>query len=54
MRHEDHRFEWTRDECRSWAERVASTYSYRFAHREIGPEHLQSGAPSQMVIFDRG
>jgi 3' terminal RNA ribose 2'-O-methyltransferase Hen1 len=54
MRHEDHRFEWTRDECRTWAERVASTYGYRFARREVGPEDPESGAPSQMVIFDRG
>jgi len=54
MRHEDHRFEWTRAECRTWAERVASTYGYDFTHHEIGAADPESGAPSQMVIFDRG
>jgi 3' terminal RNA ribose 2'-O-methyltransferase Hen1 len=53
MRHADHRFEWTRAECRTWAERVASTYAYHFMHREIGPEDPECGAPSQMVIFVR-
>jgi 3' terminal RNA ribose 2'-O-methyltransferase Hen1 len=52
MRHKDHRFEWTRTECRLWAEQVASTYNYRFALTGIGPEEADIGAPSQMVIFD--
>ncbi|HEY7356454.1 MAG TPA: 3' terminal RNA ribose 2'-O-methyltransferase Hen1 [Ktedonobacterales bacterium] len=53
LRHADHRFEWTRAECRAWAERVATTYRYRFSHQELGPAQERLGAPSQLVIFDR-
>ncbi len=53
LRHSDHRFEWTRAECRAWAERVAARYDYRMTQRELGPEDADLGAPSQLVIFDR-
>jgi hypothetical protein len=53
MRHADHRFEWTRAECRSWAERVAATHGYTMAWQDVGPVEEALGAPSQMVIFDR-
>ncbi|HEX2348490.1 MAG TPA: hypothetical protein VHI51_08645, partial [Ktedonobacterales bacterium] len=47
-----HRFEWTRAECRAWAERVATTYGYALTWQGIGPDDPEVGAPSQMVIFD--
>jgi 2-polyprenyl-3-methyl-5-hydroxy-6-metoxy-1,4-benzoquinol methylase len=53
LRHSDHRFEWTRAECQSWAERVAAMYRYRFNWQEVGPADPALGAPSQLVIFDR-
>lgn len=53
LRHRDHRFEWTRAECQTWAERVAATYGYRIRWQAIGPEDPEVGAPSQMMIFDR-
>lgn len=53
LRHSDHRFEWTRAECRAWAERVAAQYSYQMAHHDLGPVDAALGAPSQLVIFDR-
>lgn len=53
MRHEDHRFEWTRAECQAWAERVAAAHRYRFSRQELGPTEERLGAPSQLVIFDR-
>jgi 3' terminal RNA ribose 2'-O-methyltransferase Hen1 len=53
LRHSDHRFEWTRAECQTWAERVAATHGYRCAWQEIGPADPGLGAPSQLVIFDR-
>jgi len=53
LRHRDHRFEWTRAECHSWAARVAATYRYRFIWQELGPTDEALGAPSQLVIFDR-
>jgi 3' terminal RNA ribose 2'-O-methyltransferase Hen1 len=53
LRHSDHRFEWTRAECRAWAERVASAFGYRMTQQELGPSNPELGAPSQLVIFDR-
>ena len=50
--HRDHRFEWTRAECRAWAERVAASYGYTLAWQGIGPDDPEVGPPSQMVIFD--
>jgi 3' terminal RNA ribose 2'-O-methyltransferase Hen1 len=53
LRHSDHRFEWTRAECRAWAERVATHYGYQMSHQNLGPDDPDLGAPSQLVIFDR-
>lgn len=53
FRHEDHRFEWTRADCRAWAERVATAYGYTARWQELGPLDGDLGAPSQMVVFDR-
>ncbi len=53
LRHSDHRFEWTRSECRTWGEHVAATFGYRATHQEIGPADPEVGAPSHLVIFDR-
>jgi len=36
LRHDDHRFEWTRAEFRDWCERVAKTYAYRIELHPIG------------------
>ncbi len=52
FRHEDHRFEWTRADCRAWAERVAAAHGYAFTWQELGPLDGDLGAPSQMVVFD--
>lgn len=51
MRHEDHRFEWTRAEFVDWCEKVASSYGYQYEIRGIGDEHIEYGAPSQMAVF---
>jgi 3' terminal RNA ribose 2'-O-methyltransferase Hen1 len=53
LRHGDHRFEWTRAEGRTWAERTAATYGYRVTQQELGPADPDLGAPSQLIIFDR-
>lgn len=53
LRHHDHRFEWTRAECRAWAERVAAQYGYYMSLQDLGPLDADLGAPSQLVIFDR-
>lgn len=51
FRHKDHRFEWTRNQFRAWAESVASRFEYAVQFREIGPLDPQLGAPTQMAIF---
>jgi hypothetical protein len=54
LRHPDHRFEWTRDEFRAWAERVAGAHGYRVAFHPLGPSDETHGAPSQMAVFELG
>lgn len=53
LRHNDHRFEWTRSEFRAWCERATPHgYSARFV--DVGVTDLEVGAPTQMAILDRG
>ncbi|AZM93364.1 3' terminal RNA ribose 2'-O-methyltransferase Hen1 [Streptomyces sp. W1SF4] len=51
VRHRDHRFEWTREEFRAWAARVAGRYGYTVAHVPVGDEDPEVGAPTQMAVF---
>lgn len=51
MRHSDHRFEWTRTEFENWGNRVAGTYGYTAVYTQVGEEHPEAGALSQMGIF---
>ncbi len=53
MRHPDHRFEWTRDEFRAWADRVAGAHGYRVRHVPVGDDDPDVGAPTQMGVFTR-
>ncbi len=53
MRHKDHRFEWSRDEFKSWAEKVAQKFGYSVVLEPIGEIDGELGAPSQMAIFAR-
>lgn len=54
LRHNDHRFEWTRLEFTSWAEEICSTYGYSVKFSGIGPDDEMTGPPTQMAIFTRG
>jgi 3' terminal RNA ribose 2'-O-methyltransferase Hen1 len=54
FRHKDHRFEWTRDEFRQWAEDVAARYGYTARFLPVGDEDPQVGAPTQMGVFTLG
>lgn len=54
MRHDDHRFEWTRKEFVEWANRVGDTYGYIVEILPIGEEEANVGSPSQMAIFRHG
>ncbi|MGE3801838.1 MAG: 3' terminal RNA ribose 2'-O-methyltransferase Hen1 [Candidatus Kapaibacterium sp.] len=53
FRHYDHRFEWSREEFRSWSERIAEEYGYEVAVHPLGPEEEGIGGPSQMGVFKR-
>ena len=53
LRHQDHRFEWTRSEFRQWAEGVARQHGYAAKFLPVGPVDEELGAPTQMCIFSR-
>lgn len=51
VRHADHRFEWTREEFRSWAHDVARRHGYGVRFVPVGPEDPEVGPPTQMAVF---
>ena len=53
FRHGDHRFEWTRKEFETWAQRIAQKFNYNVRFAPIGPIHAEFGAPTQMAIFTK-
>ncbi len=53
LRHQDHRFEWTRAEFQNWANQVAERFVYTVEFQPIGTEDLEVGSPTQMGIFSR-
>lgn len=53
LRHRDHRFEWTRQEFRSWCAGVAERLAYDVRFLPIGTEDAEVGAPTQMAVFRR-
>lgn len=52
LRHKDHRFEWTREQFKDWAERIAGLYGYEVRLLPVGPEDAAIGAPTQMAVFN--
>ena len=53
MRHRDHRFEWTRAEFASWAQRVAEQRGYTVRFLPVGADDPEVGPPTQMAVFTR-
>jgi 3' terminal RNA ribose 2'-O-methyltransferase Hen1 len=53
FRHPDHRFEWTRQEFRDWADAIARRFGYTVRFVAVGPEDEKLGPPTQMAIFER-
>ena len=51
FRHPDHRFEWTREEFRTWATGVSDLYGYVVEFRPVGPADPEVGAPTQLALF---
>ncbi|WP_149827873.1 3' terminal RNA ribose 2'-O-methyltransferase Hen1 [Streptomyces tailanensis] len=50
-RHSDHRFEWTREEFRTWAATVAERHGYDVEFVPVGPDDPEVGPPTQMAVF---
>jgi len=53
MRHQDHRFEWTRAQFAQWAIGVAGRRGYEVVFSGIGPNDPAVGSPTQMAVFMR-
>ena len=53
LRHEDHRFEWTRGEFEAWARAVAERFGYGVEISAVGPVDPVCGPPTQMAVFSR-
>ncbi|MCZ8538025.1 3' terminal RNA ribose 2'-O-methyltransferase Hen1 [Paenisporosarcina quisquiliarum] len=53
LRHNDHRFEWTRAEFRQWCTERNHSNEYELLFDGIGEEHPSHGFPTQMCIFKR-
>jgi len=51
VRHSDHRFEWTREDFRSWAQAVGERFGYAARFVPIGPDDPAVGPPTQMAVF---
>jgi 3' terminal RNA ribose 2'-O-methyltransferase Hen1 len=51
MRHNDHRFEWSRAQFRAWADGVAAAHHYRVRYLPVGVDDPEVGPPTQMAVF---
>jgi 3' terminal RNA ribose 2'-O-methyltransferase Hen1 len=54
LRHKDHRFEWTREQFKDWAEGISKQHGYEVRLLPVGPEVPAVGAPTQMAVFILG
>lgn len=53
MRHDDHRFEWSRAEFAEWVQKIGEKFGYSAEIEGLGEAHEIYGAPSQMAVFKR-
>ncbi|WP_207431521.1 3' terminal RNA ribose 2'-O-methyltransferase Hen1 [Sabulibacter ruber] len=53
FRHEDHRFEWTREQFSQWCARVCEQFGYQVSIEPVGQEESNVGAPSQLAVFQK-
>ena len=51
LRHNDHRFEWSREEFAAWTDHICETFGYTVERSEIGDIDEEFGAPTQMGVF---
>ncbi|KQO12039.1 3' terminal RNA ribose 2'-O-methyltransferase Hen1 [Paenibacillus sp. Leaf72] len=53
MRHNDHRFEWTREQFRVWCEKWGEPFGYSVHICGVGDADRQYGQPTQMAVFTK-
>jgi hypothetical protein len=53
FRHKDHRFEWTRQQFRSWSDSIHERFGYSAVFLPVGNEEAEVGPPTQMGVFTR-
>ncbi|MBD2504269.1 3' terminal RNA ribose 2'-O-methyltransferase Hen1 [Anabaena azotica] len=51
LRHKDHRFEWTRSQFQTWANKITERFGYNVQFQPIGEEDSEVGSPTQMAVF---
>jgi 3' terminal RNA ribose 2'-O-methyltransferase Hen1 len=51
FRHNDHRFEWTRQQFTDWADAVGQRNGYTIEYRTIGEIDPAVGSPTQLALF---
>lgn len=53
LRHNDHRFEWTRAQFSAWVQATAEGYGFSAQTSQVGEAHPDFGAPTQMAVFTK-
>ena len=53
FRHDDHRFEWTREQFKDWCHKISQIFNYQFSIYSVGQEEQNIGAPSQLAVFTK-
>ncbi|KOP72420.1 methyltransferase type 12 [Lysinibacillus sp. FJAT-14745] len=53
MRHDDHRFEWTRKQFQEWCHAMNRNEQYELSFTGIGDQHDIYGQPTQMCIYTK-
>ncbi|MCG9127686.1 3' terminal RNA ribose 2'-O-methyltransferase Hen1 [Candidatus Poribacteria bacterium] len=53
FRHRDHRFEWTREEFKTWSLRICNEFQYCVEYHDIGETDITLGSPTQMAVFTK-
>ncbi|MDE6425110.1 MAG: 3' terminal RNA ribose 2'-O-methyltransferase Hen1 [Ruminococcus sp.] len=53
LRHNDHRFEWTREEFKKWADYICKKFGYTVTISGIGEDDGIHGTPTQMGVFKK-
>ena len=53
LRHPDHRFEFTREEFKDWANTHADEQGYTATLLPIGPTDIEHGSSAQMAVFQK-